>query len=425
MIRILQISDIHWKNKLKGNDAYKDIRDGMINDLQCYCDEKNVVFDHVLICGDIAFSGDKKQYKKAKDFITELCQTISCKESEVYVIPGNHDKNRDAHPKLLRNAINKILAEEQVGDDLLEDWIQNDFETLKIMYRPFKDYVNFSENYDCVEPLMMRCTDENAAEPYQEDKHSMFWWNDICENLNGYTVRLFGMSSAFNCDRNDWVAIESAEKHKIFLPQLAFHGAANKEGRINIMMAHHPTNYLVNGENIQEYLDKHYKIQFFGHVHQAKSNCENDCVHVFSGALQPDGPVKTQGPYRPVFNMIEIDVEKKDATKDLVKVNLQVHVWNGKSFQIDEEESKPYVIELKHNRWKGGLGFMQTATLPDGITKRDIRRRMIEKPSAKSIINKMKPGFYDEKTPPYYNITRFMDEISKENQWVELWNEIK
>jgi predicted phosphodiesterase len=272
---------------------------------------------------------------------------------------------------------------------------------------------------------MMRCTDENAAEPYQEDKHNMFWWNDICEDLNGYTVRLFGMSSAFNCDGNDWDAIESAEKHKIFLPQLAFHGADNKEGRINIMMAHHPTNYLVNGENIQEYLDKHYKIQFFGHVHQAKSNCENDCVHVFSGALQPDGPVKTQGPYRPVFNMIEIDVEKKDATKDLLKVNLQVHVWNGKSFQIDEEESKPYVIELKHNRWKGGLGFMQTATLPDGITKRDIRRRMIEKPSAKSIINKMKPGFYDENIPPYYNITRFMDEINKENKWVELWKEIK
>ena len=101
MIRILQISDIHWKDKLKGNDAYKDIRDGMINDLQCYCEEKKVAFDHVLICGDIAFSGDKKQYTKAMDFITELCQTINCKESEVYVIPGNHDKNRGAHPQLL------------------------------------------------------------------------------------------------------------------------------------------------------------------------------------------------------------------------------------------------------------------------------------------------------------------------------------
>ena len=424
MIRILQISDIHWKDKLKGNDAYKDIRDGMINDLQCYCDEKKVVFDHVLICGDIAFCGDKQQYKKAEDFIKELCQTIRCKESEVYVIPGNHDKCRYAHPKMLRNVINKSLADEQ-GDELLEDWIQNDFESLRIMYRPFRDYVNFSENYDCVEPLMIRCTDDNATEPYIDDKHTMFWWSDICEDLNGYTVRLFGMNSAFNCDEKDWNAIESAERHKIFLPQLAYHGADNKEGRINIMMAHHPTNYLVNGEKLQEDLDKHYQIQFFGHVHQARSNCENNCVHVFSGALQPDGPVRTQGAYRPVFNMIEIDVEKKDASKDLLKVNLQVHVWDGKNYQIDKEESKPYVIELKHNRWKGGSGFMQTATLPSGITKRDIRRRMIEKPSAKNIINKMKPGFYDENIPPYYNITRFMDEISKRNRWVELWNEIK
>ena len=61
----------------------------------------------------------------------------------------------------------------------------------------------------------------------------------------------------------------------------------------------------------------------------------------------------------------------------------------------------------------------------EGVTKRNIRRKMIEKPSAKSIINKLKPGFYDENIPPYYNITRFMDEINKENKWVELWKEIK
>ena len=50
-------------------------------------------------------------------------------------------------------------------------------------------------------------------------KDVMFWWNDICENLNGYNVRLFGMNSAFICDAKDWDTIESAEKHKIFLPQ--------------------------------------------------------------------------------------------------------------------------------------------------------------------------------------------------------------
>lgn len=425
MIRILQISDIHWKDKLKDNDAYKDIRDGLINDLQCYCDEKHVTFDHILICGDIAFSGDKKEYKKAEEFIEELCQTVGCKESEVYVIPGNHDKNRYAHPQLMRNAVNKALADENVGDDLLEDWIQNDFDTLKIMYRPFKDYVDFSEKYDCVEPLMMRCVDEKASEPYNENIHTMYWKNDICENLNGYIVRLFGMSSAFNCDGKDWNALDLTNHHKIYLPKLTYRGVVNKEKVINILMAHHPTNYLSDGKDIQGYLDKHYKIQFFGHVHHAKSNCENECVHVFSGALQPDGPVQTKGPYRPVFNMIEIDVEKKDSSKNILKVNLQVHVWDGKNFQIDIEESKLYNIELKHNRWKGGLEFMQTAKLPEGVTKRDIKRKLIEKPSVKMVINKLKPDFYDVNIPTYYNIARFMDEISRENKWIDLWNEIK
>ena len=116
MLRILQISDIHWKDRLGANDAYKYISDGMIDDLKCYCQQKSVYFDHILICGDIAFSGANAQYKRAKGFITTLCQTVGCKESEVYVIPGNHDKNRDLYVKPIREVINKVMAEDKKGD---------------------------------------------------------------------------------------------------------------------------------------------------------------------------------------------------------------------------------------------------------------------------------------------------------------------
>lgn len=425
MIRILQISDIHWEDKLGANDAYKEIRDGMINDLKCYCEAENDSFDHVLICGDIAFSGAKAQYERAGKFIKKLCETVGCKESEVYIIPGNHDKKRESAPQTVRNLINNAVGEKDFGDDMLEDWIQNDFSSLRIMFMPFKDFVEFSQKFDCVEPLMMRCTDEKATDSYDEDKHTMFWREDICLDLNGYIVRLYGLNSALNCDKEDWDALDETKGHKIFLPNLAYRNAPHEEGVVNILMAHHPTSFLVNGMSIQKYLDKHYQVQFFGHVHRAKSNCKNGCVHVFSGALQPDGPVQQTGPYRPVFNMVELDIVKQDDQTDMLNVKLQVHVWTDGSFQINKEESDLYKVELKHNRWKGGLNVMSKTTLPDGITKRDIRRKMIEKPSARTIINKMKPGFYDSKVPSYYNIARFMDEISKENKWVDLWNEIK
>lgn len=36
-IRILQLSDIHWKKQLDQADDYTDIRDQMLQDLEYYC----------------------------------------------------------------------------------------------------------------------------------------------------------------------------------------------------------------------------------------------------------------------------------------------------------------------------------------------------------------------------------------------------
>lgn len=425
MLRILQISDIHWKDRLGANDTYKYISDGMIDDLKCYCQQKGVSFDHILICGDIAFSGANVQYKRAKGFITTLCQTVGCKESEVYVIPGNHDKNRDLYVKPIREVIDKVMAEGKKGDDILETWIKTDFSSLGMMYRPFKDYIAFSERYGCGEPLMMVSANENDNSQYNEKEHKMYWCEELGDGLNGYTLKLFGLNSAFNCDKDDWDGADDTTGHKIFLPKLAYRDAARQDGIVNILMAHHPTSYLVNGKEIQKELDKIYQIQFFGHVHKAKSNCENGCVHIFSGAFHPDGPVQTVGPYRPVYNIVELDIVKKDDSTDVLKVNLLVQVWEESSFKQNDEESKLYEVEIKRNRWKGGTEQMQTAILPDGVTKRDIKKRMIEKSSAKSVIKKLIPGFYNEELPSYYNIARFLNAISEQNRWIELWDEIK
>ena len=71
MIRILQISDIHWRDSLKNLDTFKPIQDGLIEDLK-RAKKKGITFDRILICGDVAFSGARIQYGRAKDYIQEL-----------------------------------------------------------------------------------------------------------------------------------------------------------------------------------------------------------------------------------------------------------------------------------------------------------------------------------------------------------------
>lgn len=110
MIRILQISDIHWRESLKNLDTFKLIQDGLIDDLK-RAKKKGMTFDRILICGDVAFSGAKVQYKRAKDYIQDLCRETGCEEDNVYVVPGNHDKYWYAPPKEMREFMVRMYCE--------------------------------------------------------------------------------------------------------------------------------------------------------------------------------------------------------------------------------------------------------------------------------------------------------------------------
>lgn len=66
----------------------------------------------------------------------------------------------------------------------------------------------------------------------------------------------------------------------------------------------------------------------------------------------------------------------------------------------------------------------RTADLPSGVTKHAVRVKFINNGRVKTIINKLSPGFYDEKVSKYYNIMRFLEQVRQENRWQELWNEM-
>lgn len=423
MIRILQISDIHWKDKLNALDTFKAIREGMIADVKRYINQEKKTFDYILICGDIAFSGGETQYKRAAKFIKELCDLTKCGTSDVFVVPGNHDKNWKSSPQLLRELVNKHIAEAKDSDELLADWLQNDFHTAAMMFTPYKDYEKFAYPYGCAEPLMHRFNREKvtAASQYNEDEDRMYWFEELGE-INGYTIKLYGLNSTLYSDEYDFDDTEKRRNgHKMLLSKLSSTGAKNEDGVVNIMMMHHPMPYFVNGDTLKIELDKLYHVQLYGHVHVAKSDNENNRIHIFSGALQPDEMGTGQKAYRPIYNIIELDVET-GAKEDVLKIKLTERYWNDSTF-AEFRRPQEFEVKLPKYSWKGD--DMETITkLPEGVTKRDVRLKLINNGRAKSIIAKMDPSFYNKDLSPYYNIMRFLEKVRVENRWEELWNEM-
>ena len=172
-------------------------------------------------------------------------------------------------------------------------------------------------------------------------------------------------------------------------------------------------------------MDKRYALQLYGHVHIANSNVNNNAVHIYSGSLNP-GNVN-DNTYKPVYNIIELSIEKHDNKNDVLKVDLRVQMYDGEQFVKDEEQSKPLKVTLKkHDGWKDCNKTAEAIEqkLPDGLSKRDVRHMFKQCPNSKEIIQKMYPKI-DCTGSAYMRNQVFLEKIRKDNRWVELYNMIK
>lgn len=429
MIRILQISDIHWLSIPDALDDYRIMRCEFLDDIESFCANGNGKFDHLLICGDIAFSGEKEQYTKAQTYIEDICTKIKLKKSEVYVVPGNHDKQRNAGKPALRNLIQSGLACESANDKMFYELMKGDIETFRDLFVPFKEYRDFSAGYDSVEIMMDKCIERKDIDA---DNDYTYWESIISDDLDGYQVHLYGFNTSLNCDQYDWddYCETTRNGHKMFLPKFAYNDFHKKKGKhIYISMMHHPTKYLANGSKIEEEFDKFFQLQFYGHVHvpDASLNADHSTVRVFSGAMQPPGALdKKDCKYCPVFNIVELSINNMDG-KGFLHIKLRVNRWNDatKKFEDDDKSSKEFDVEIKNQstRWENAPIPLQSK-LPDGVTKREIRVRFVSRPDTKRIINSIYHEFFDEKQTSHTNNVKFLKKINEDNKWIELWNKM-
>ncbi len=403
-------------------DSFKHIRDGLVEDVKRAQQQEKLTFNRILICGDVAFSGAEEQYKRAEKFIRELCEVTGLNYKEdVFVVPGNHDKNWYEGAKEVRELINRYVIEMKDPNEALGQWLKNDLHSASLLFGPFKNYDKFVEKFGCAEPLMHRMNNElmNSKSVYSEDEDKLYWCDDLAE-INGYKILLYGLNSALFSDKEDYDTSEARKYgHQMVLSKLAYNEVSRKDGEVNVMMMHHPMPYIYGGEKLKDELDKLYHIQLYGHVHVAKSDNNNNRIHIFSGAMQPD-EMGTGEEYRPIYNIIEIDIENGDEKHDKLNVKLQERCWNGTIFQNYRDE-QDYTVKLPKYKWKREE-MTETRILPEGVTKHTIRVKLINHGRAKSIITKLAPDFYDENLPKYYNVMRFLEKVRLENKWKELWD---
>ncbi|WP_313527722.1 metallophosphoesterase [Anaerotignum sp.] len=332
-LSFIHLSDIHFvKSSNDPSDIDKDLRDAIITDLEINGRENLENVTGILVTGDIAFSGNRKEYEIAKEYLNRVCSVFHINPSDVYCVPGNHDVNQSvvSGSDLIFAAQNAVDEKKTIddADKTFSKYISdNNFNAL---FKPIDEYNEFAKRFEC---------------DISSDK--IFWQKDFMleENLK---LRVVGINSSFLSNRTD---------HQKDKPdRLMYIGQAQipcyETDVATLLMCHHPPQCWKFKDDILQRINKRADIQLYGHMHSQSVEIMDENAILYSGAVHPTRTVD----WLPRYNWITIS-SKTENNERILKIEIYPRCLTADrdSFTIDStsplgENHIFHEINIDHKR---------------------------------------------------------------------------
>ena len=238
----LHISDFH----VRSGDSYD--RDVVLQALVASAAEYrklgHAVPDVVFATGDVADSGKSAEYELAERFFDDLLNVLDLDKSRLFVVPGNHDVDRDLGVGLARTLESREEADKFFNPDHPKPQLTAKLGAfLKWHNRYFEGTRTLTEKSTCGPAQLLE--------------------------INGRRLGILPINSSLFCqDEND--------HHKLWIGRrcldLATADLKKIGAEVNIALIHHPLDWLspIEGSNIQAELDNSVHILLRGHLHDTK-----------------------------------------------------------------------------------------------------------------------------------------------------------
>lgn len=255
----LHLSDIHFRQKTEWRD--ESTRGALLQYIRELFSKPSVARPDLVFCtGDIAFGQTSKnplvdQYSLAESFFDELllvCGTDGqpLPKERLFVVPGNHDINREAINCDAQATLVALACEPQQHAQKINQRFNDKTREFKDTISRLDEYANFVDRYL-----------PHLADP--EKRHIYGRTMDI----NEVTIGLFGFNSAWTCagpedDRNLWLAAEW---------QFNTAKEALKNCDVRIGLIHHPIDWLNQAERevANHRIASDFDFWLHGHSHSA------------------------------------------------------------------------------------------------------------------------------------------------------------
>ncbi|MBS0250876.1 MAG: metallophosphoesterase [Proteobacteria bacterium] len=339
-VRFIHLSDIHFGQEKGGQIVVNDdVKYCLIKDAakQIEALAPDGTVSGIIVSGDIAFAGKENEYAAAAKWLDNLASALNLLPTDVIVVPGNHDIDRDEITPGCRLMIAHIA---ESGENALDDFLKSDLDR-ELLYSKFKSYRPFAEGYNC----SLDAQGGNAG-------------TRSVQISEGRNLRIIGLNSALLCSTHDKEGQLLLGKRQRVLPPPT-------SGEELIVICHHPLKWLQDSEDAGRYVRSRARVLITGHEHSPSVRMETtpqgtQILHIEAGAAMPP---QANEKYNYTYNILEISW---DASTDGLAVYVHSRTWNDelKKF-VKREDAVKHILKCENfERNDGPSGA--TTTVPVG-----------------------------------------------------------
>ena len=297
----IHLSDLHFGQE-RGSDIHlhRDVRARLIDDArELAANEPKCKTDGIIVTGDIAFAGKEAEYLEAGKWLDQLAKAVGCRRTDVLVVPGNHDIDRDEITAGCDVFLERML---ELGEEELERYLQDPRDS-EVLYGRFKNYRAFAEGYDC-----------------QIDTESGYTVDRKAEVGSGRFLRLIGVNSALACSRTDKKGRLLLGARQRTLPQ--------DRGEELVVLSHHPLDWLRDSADTTRFVRARARVFMSGHTHSPSSTIDRDrakgdLIFISAGAVVPPSDDAT---YAYTYNKL---VFEWDEESNGLTVDMEARTWSA------------------------------------------------------------------------------------------------
>ncbi|MBC8180289.1 metallophosphoesterase [candidate division KSB1 bacterium] len=277
----LHLSDIHFHEKSK--DELNLVFNRFLYDIENFREEHNLTPDLIFITGDIAYSGKSSQYSMAQDFLLKLSNAVNLELNRFFLVPGNHDVDRDKTSALSLSLLQEHLLkngkeqnEELIRCFLVEEEHRIDRELLLCKHDGYLDFLE--KNYPHFLPLNTPHYFVEKVELTNNNKEKILW--------------IVGLNTA-------WLGRPEEDRNLLLLgrPQVLRAFARIEEqgdpkNDLIVLLTHHPLKWLAewDEEFCRQQIETRCDFHLRGHLHDSIMNFTGvvgpqRCSEIAAGAL--------------------------------------------------------------------------------------------------------------------------------------------